>query len=392
MFTHSPFTIILLLDAITLIIIMNFIETRQYIQRIIHKSSTIIRGQMISVLISGTGIFATFLSNTKPTSTNFPTLMSLFNYSLLSTYILRICFRKSSLLLSKPSDVPDKSNSMQPSHTSLYWYALAAVLDVEANYLVILAYNYTTITSVMLLDCFTIPSSMILSYFFLSYQYTYKHIIGATICILGLMTIVATDIIINSPTSPPNAFLGDVFCLVGSLLYATSNVMQEYLVKSQNREEYLAWLGIFGSIVALIQCMAVDLPGIERANLTWDVWLFIFGFVTCLFLMYVNTSLFLVDSDATLFNLSLLTSDVYAVIFSFFIYGELVYWTYFLAFGLVIVGLFIYHRETPPDKIKPTENDSQIHSVNSTINLSDYSLVSSTQSPFDESLSAHGTA
>ena len=50
---------------------------------------------------------------------------------------------------------------------SKYMYLLAAVLDCEANFLVLEAYNYTSITSVMLLDCFTIPCAMVLSAIFL---------------------------------------------------------------------------------------------------------------------------------------------------------------------------------------------------------------------------------
>jgi hypothetical protein len=49
----------------------------------------------------------------------------------------------------------------------MWKYALLAVADVEANYFVVKAYSYTSITSVMLLDCFTIPCVMVLSYFFL---------------------------------------------------------------------------------------------------------------------------------------------------------------------------------------------------------------------------------
>jgi hypothetical protein len=40
-------------------------------------------------------------------------------------------------------------------------YALLALLDVEANYLVTKAYQYTFITSVTLLDCFAIPAVMV---------------------------------------------------------------------------------------------------------------------------------------------------------------------------------------------------------------------------------------
>lgn len=43
-----------------------------------------------------------------------------------------------------------------------WWlYLLLAVADVEGNYFLVKAYQYTTITSVQLLDCFTIPCVMV---------------------------------------------------------------------------------------------------------------------------------------------------------------------------------------------------------------------------------------
>lgn len=49
-----------------------------------------------------------------------------------------------------------------------WWkYALLALLDVEANFLVTKAYQYTSITSVTLLDCFAIPAVMLLSWLLL---------------------------------------------------------------------------------------------------------------------------------------------------------------------------------------------------------------------------------
>lgn len=47
--------------------------------------------------------------------------------------------------------------SKRPLQNAWYKYAALAVLDVEANYLLITAYRFTSITSVTLLDCFTIP-------------------------------------------------------------------------------------------------------------------------------------------------------------------------------------------------------------------------------------------
>lgn len=47
---------------------------------------------------------------------------------------------------------------------------LLAIADVEANFIVVSAYQYTSLSSAMLLDCFTIPVVMLLSSIFLEAQ------------------------------------------------------------------------------------------------------------------------------------------------------------------------------------------------------------------------------
>ena len=339
-----------------------------WLENLSPTTKALVQGQWISLLTAGTGIFATILSDTHP-STNFPLLMNSFNYLLLSTYLLRKYIRdyyhnrgEASLIKSEMvlGEVPESSthfngdsSTPQPQHHKniMYWYILAAILDVEANYLVLEAYNYTTITSVMLLDCFTIPCAMLLSYLFLGCRYNYKHLLGTGICLLGLACIVINDSLreVDDDTGTgSNPLKGDILCLGAAVFYASSNVLQEHLVKFHDREEFLGYLGCFGFVLAAIQCMAVDLPAMKQARFTGKVVGAMCGFIICLFLMYTNTTAFLQQGDAVLFNLGLLTSDVYAVIFAYFFTGYLVDWLYFVAFALVIVGLIIYHTQPAP--------------------------------------------
>ena len=53
--------------------------------------------------------------------------------------------------------------------------------------------------------------------------------------------------------SGSNPLLGDLFSLIGSLLYAMSNVAQEFLVKNHSITEYLGLLGVSGSVIAAVQ-------------------------------------------------------------------------------------------------------------------------------------------
>nr|TKW27017.1 hypothetical protein SEVIR_3G229466v2 [Setaria viridis] len=48
------------------------------------------------------------------------------------------------------------------------------------------------------------------------------------------------------------------------------------------------------------------------------------------------------NSGSTLFNLSLLTSDMWAVAIRVVFYRQQINWLYYLAFGVVAIGLIIY--------------------------------------------------
>ena len=333
----------------------------------------LLQGQLISLLITGTGIFASILSDQ---NANFPMLLSFLNYLLLSLFIWRkrivrkvFGHHDRTILANEEttSQMPiqeKEEESKNPadggagdslkctpqiSRKLFGCYLSAAVVDVEANFLIIQAYNYTSITSIMLLDCFTIPCVMGLSYFFLGCRFNNRHFTGVWLCLLGLICIVISDARSHEQYgSAP--FFGDLLCLLGSGLYAASNVLQEYLVKYHDRDEYLGFIGICGSGISLIQIICLNYNQLRRTKFTRRIMLSIYGFVSCLFLMYINTSAFLQYGDSTLFNLSLLTSDIYAVIFSYLFYDYLVDWLYFVAFGLVASGLVIYHSAEPPSQ------------------------------------------
>jgi solute carrier family 35, member F1/2 len=334
---------------------------------------TVLQGQLISLLITGTGVFASILSDL---DANIPMLLSFLNYVLLSMFIwrrrvvLNICGSPRSpgsdggltpVAFMDEKDGINNSGQMNSiqrrtalkcsigiSRQLLGYYLGAALIDVEANFLIIQAYNYTSITSIMLLDCFTIPCAMGLSHVFLGCRYTYRHLYGVLLCILGLICIVISDLSSEDTMYGSSPFYGDLLCLLGSGLYAISNVCQEYLVKYHDRDEYLGFVGSCGAVISLVQLLSLNFNQLRKTNFTSTVLVSISGFVSCLFLMYINTSAFLQHGDSTFFNLSLLTSDIYAVLFSYFFYGSLVKWLYFVAFALVASGLFIYHSADAP--------------------------------------------
>ncbi len=58
------------------------------------KCSALARGQAVSLLTAGTGMFASLLSQMKPESMNFPLLLAALNYILCCSYLLRPYLRR----------------------------------------------------------------------------------------------------------------------------------------------------------------------------------------------------------------------------------------------------------------------------------------------------------
>nr|GEV06913.1 solute carrier family 35 member F1-like [Tanacetum cinerariifolium] len=135
-----------------------------------------------------------------------------------------------------------------------YYYLLLGLIDVEANYLVVKAYQYTSLTSVMLLDCWSIPSVIILTWLFLKTKYRLKKIAGVIICVVGLVLVIFSDVHASDRSqSGSHPIKGDSLVIAGATLYAVCNVSEEFFVKKADQVELLAMLGLFGAIVSGIQ-------------------------------------------------------------------------------------------------------------------------------------------
>eukprot|EP01135_Chromosphaera_perkinsii_P000825 Nk52_evm113s151 gene=Nk52_evmTU113s151 len=292
-------------------------------------AAALLLGQCGSLLLTGTGIFSSALATWHNWS--FPVTQSLPNYVLLG-------FVYSCVMIYQ-------GRFWSVWKEGRWWrYAILAISDVEANYLVVKAYEYTNLTSIALLDCVTIPTVVMLSVIFLHIRYLWPHYLGVFLCVCGIISIALNDYFYVDNGEASNMLLGDIFCLAGAVLYGVNNVAQEYLVKKFDLVEYLGFLGIFGTIVCGTQ--AGILEGPDWADYDWNisVILYFMGFNLCMFIFYTVAPLLMAHprGGATLLNLSLLTSDVFSVLASYYIFDFDIYWLYAIAFVLVVSGITVY--------------------------------------------------
>uniref|UniRef100_A0A7N0TVK9 EamA domain-containing protein n=1 Tax=Kalanchoe fedtschenkoi TaxID=63787 RepID=A0A7N0TVK9_KALFE len=101
-------------------------------------------------------------------------------------------------------------------------------------------------------------------------------------------------------------------------------------------------LGLFGAIVSSIQITILERAEIKAIRWTAGAAVPFFGFAAAMFLFYSSVPILLKLSGATMLNLSLLTSDMWAVLIRIFAYHEKVDWLYYIAFAAVAIGLIIY--------------------------------------------------
>ncbi|XP_023639267.1 solute carrier family 35 member F1 isoform X1 [Capsella rubella] len=223
-----------------------------------------------------------------------------------------------------------------------YYYLLLALVDVEGNFLVYKAYQNTSMTSVMLLDCWAIPCVLVLTWLFLNTKYRLMKISGVVICIVGVVMVVFSDVHAGDRAGGNNPVKGDFLVIAGATLYAISNVSQEFLVKNADRVELMSFLGLFGAIIGAIQISIFERDALKAIHWSPGAVLPFLGIALGVFLFYSLVTVLLKTNGSAMFTLSLLTSDMWAVLIRIFAYHEKVDWLYYLAFATTAIGLIIY--------------------------------------------------
>ena len=212
-----------------------------------------------------------------------------------------------------------------PATRSTARYAALALIDTQANYLIVKAFQYTSLTSVTLLDCAAIPFSMALSRAALGGVYSRRHVLGGATSVMGLAILVLTDAYVRGANDAgSNPALGDFIVLLAAFGYASSNVLQEAaLLDGASAVEVLAHVGGFGAVFSGIQCLALEIDSLARLNATAGAAGIaeLATFAASLFAMYSLVPEVLRRCGAAAFNVGMLSSDVWAFVARVLFFG-----------------------------------------------------------------------
>lgn len=305
--------------------------------------------QFLSMLLTFMSIFSQFISDN---GIRVPNFQSFLGYSLIFLFNFSFYVYRSG-----------SGNGSDRIRSNIEWwkYLFVSLIDVEGNFLIVLAFQFTNMVSVQLLDCFAIPCVMALTVFFHKVKYGRWQYFGAILCIMGLIGLVLIDAkysdSVNSrhPAGVWQVVWGDFLAIIGASLYALSDFCQEIIAKasrkSHNSEyigqgvylnEMLAFMGGFGMLISGIQSVLLG-EWHDLVNCSLDDWLYLCGFGATMFVLYFFVPRLLMHSNAAVMNLSFLSSDFWSVIAASLIFGVSFHLVYFLPFIAIIFGVTSFH-------------------------------------------------
>ncbi|KAF4569817.1 hypothetical protein EYR40_008797 [Pleurotus pulmonarius] len=229
-------------------------------------------------------------------------------------------------------------------------YVILAACDVEANFMVVKAYQYTDLLSCMLLDAWAIPVCLFFSWVYMRVKYHWTQLLGVFICIAGLGLLVASDQITEKDWTAVSRGKGDAFMVAGATLYGFTNATEEFFVRKSPLFEVLGQLGMWGFLICGIQAAGLEHDGMKISPWNGATIGLLIAFTSAMLILYTVAPLLYRMASSAYYNLSLLSSDFYGLLFGLFLYHYSPYWLYFISFAVVLVGLVIYFWHATPEE------------------------------------------
>ncbi|KAL9544364.1 hypothetical protein MBANPS3_007658 [Mucor bainieri] len=290
----------------------------------------LVLGQLLSLCITGTNVTTTKLgSYANPSQINSATLAVVYNsYAIYKRGIWGWL--------------------LQFRRRGIYYFILGAI-DVEGNYFVVKAYQYTSLLSAMLLNCWSTPVCMILSFFIMKVRYRWLQYVGVLIALGGMGMLIASDMMEGKDYAASDAVKGDLFCLLGATLYGFSNVGEELMARKHPLYEVIGMFTFFATFINFVQLMILERNEFSAFASNPEAVGMVIVYTVCMFILYSLAPVMFRLGSAVLYNLSLLTANFYGLIFGIGLFGYHITIMYPFAYVVIILGIAIYHIFPTPE-------------------------------------------
>jgi len=322
-----------------------------------------------------------------------PGIATFLVFSLLSFFLIPLYYRGHSwkqlqaegLLKGRELETPMyEFLGIIPIFASVWSYLGIGFISSGSDYLTVLAARYTTLTSVTIFGSLSVPSAMVLSALFLGRKYRAPHILGATVCILGIVVDVLMDyqadqqeetdnpawmfvMTDDDDEDEPETFFdydekayphkvwGDLLAISGGILFGAIDTLAEYSARQFGGPmEFLAMVGVWAGLIT--GCLALmferEQIGMLRSGndecSQVEMSMLVGTYVMALSMHIVGVAYFVLFSESALLNMSCMTANFWSVGFSVMGTGGAPDPLFYVALLLVTLGIFIYEAAPSP--------------------------------------------
>ncbi|KAG8917887.1 hypothetical protein FRC01_002154 [Tulasnella sp. 417] len=135
--------------------------------------------------------------------------------------------------------------------------------------------------------------------------------------------------------------------LVGATLYGFTNATEEKFVRTSPLYEVVGQLGMWGTLINGIQASGLEWKNMRDSTWNGETAGLLIAYTAAMLILYTIAPILYRMASSTYYNLSILSSDFYGLLFGLFLYHYRPYFLYFVAFPITIIGLIVYFWSLP---------------------------------------------
>lgn len=245
-----------------------------------------------------------------------------------------------------------------PRSSTPWWkYIVIAVAGFAGDWTGVLAYNYTSLATAIVLCTTVVIWVAPLAYFVVGRKVNWKQGLAILIGIAGVSMILVAEGFKDSK------WKGCVLALSSAIFYAISCVSQEIIVIEDSLRLFFCRFSSVATPAAIILSGSIEWKIIRDFPWSAGSFFLMYGYSILLASYYMYAPFLLQYSNATVMNLSSLASNFYSLLINILFFGAEPSILYLIGFLFIPVGLAIYTIYTPKDVgiISPSLEDSSSH-------------------------------
>jgi len=232
-----------------------------------------------------------------------------------------------------------------PKSDTPWWkYIIVAVAGLMGDYSAVEAYNTTSLASAMLIVTTVVFWVAPLSFFILGRKISKVQIMSIFLGAFGVFLVFLAE------KSGGSRWQGNIWALISAISYAISTVLQEALVSSDSVRLLLIRFSVCALPLSSLSSLFIEKERISRFKWETRSILLFTGYSIFLSFYYIMVPVILQYSNATVMNLSCLTSNFYSLGVSIVFFEFKASYMYVIGFLCIPIAITLFSLYPPSDE------------------------------------------